>query len=137
MGLKEAQVLVETKYGIETLEKLGERSEFTLTIGREIDNLKSKHKALFKASLFVSQDVLNDEKRRRLKLLSENWLEGEEPVSIVSSIMENTKIPASGLLESTAASLHEEFKQTAFAQTPRMSSLRQFVDFAKSKLIKK
>lgn len=27
MGLKEAQVLVETKYGIKTLEKLGERYE--------------------------------------------------------------------------------------------------------------
>ena len=137
MLLKEALVLVQTKYGIETLEKLGERVEHTLTIGNEIMNLKSKHKALFKASLFVSGDVLNDEKRRRLKLIAKNWLEGEEPISIVSSISEKNYISLNGQVESVAARLYEEFNQTNFALDSKVCSLRLFVDSAKTKLVNK
>jgi HD superfamily phosphohydrolase len=134
MGLKEAQVLVETKYGIETLEKLGERSEFKLTIGDEIENLKSKHKALFKASLYVSQDVLNDPRHRRLKHIAENWLEAKEPIAIVSSILEKSQIRTDEQVELVASRLQDEFQRTPFAPTPKICSLRRFVESANASL---
>jgi uncharacterized protein len=136
MSLKEARVLVETKYGIETLEKLGERSEFRLTIGNEIENLKAKHKALFKASLFVSKDVFNNEKRMRLKHVSENWLEGNDPIAIISSILETNHTITSEQVETIASRLHEEFQKTPFVPMSRISSLRRFVESSMSKLSK-
>lgn len=133
--LKEAQALVESKYGIETLIDLGKREEFKTTIGDDISNLESKHKALYKVSLFVSEDVRMHKMCGRLERICEEWLGGKAPSAMIGSLLEREKIKR----EEPEEYLTERVMEAYQSASPRPSSpdiceLRSLMDFAKSYL---
>lgn len=136
MGLKEANVLVETKYGIETLENLGNREEFFTTIGREIENLKSRHKALFKASLFVSPELRERSECTLMKAICEQWFENKVPSSVIEVVASREKIELKEKPTIIAQQLHHGFLNTPFRPKSGISRFSEFAEYVSSHLKK-
>jgi HD superfamily phosphohydrolase len=134
--LKEAQALVESKYGIETLEDLGRREEFKTTIGDDISNLKSKHKALFKVSLFVSKDVMAHFMCGRVKRICQEWLEGKPPAGIIRTLLEKRGIKIEVPEEHLAETYHEGYLQEIGTKPKRSDTceLRICLEYIENRL---
>ena len=135
MGLKEANVLVQTKYGIETLEALGKREEYCTTIGKEIETLKSRHKALFEASLFVSPELRESKEGVLMKNICEQWFENKAPVSVIEAIASRKRVELKENSTIFANQLNQGFVKAQFSQKPGISRFSEFVDYVKGKLI--
>ena len=136
MGLKEANVLVETKYGIETLEDLGNHEEFSTTIGKEIENLKSRHKALFKASLFVSPELRESTESVLMRAICEQWFENKIPASVIDVVASREKIELEEKPTIIAQQLHQGFLKTPFRPKSGVSRFSEFVEYVSSHLKK-
>jgi HD superfamily phosphohydrolase len=135
MGLKEANVLVETKYGIDTLENLGKREEYKTTIGMEIDYLKSRHKVLFTASIFVSSKLKEGKKDLLAGEICKEWFENEVPSTIIEVIVSSEKIELQKKpIVVIAKELHEKFLSTAFR--PGFLRFSEFKEYVSTQLKK-
>jgi len=135
MFLKEARTLVKTKYGVETLEELGKRDEYKPTIGMELDNLKSSHKALFEV-LLLAYPGLKKKDRDTVAAICEEWLKCMIPTSAIAMLENRGVIDLKGKsVTHVASELYEGFKKMQ-PLPGKASRLTHFVSFAENRFKK-